>query len=108
MRADHVVTGADASGRSVSMQTLDRALFDSGRIPILIKIDVEGQECRVLDGAAAILGRCRPVLVLEQHYVPGGFTHMFKRPGYEWDVGVHYVGEMGEAYPIPVGTTDWP
>jgi len=34
------------------------------------------------------------VLVLEQHYVPGGFTHMFKRPGYEWDVGVHAVGEV--------------
>lgn len=36
------------------------------------------------------------VLVLEQHYVPGGFTHMFKRPGYEWDVGVHAVGEVTE------------
>ena len=34
------------------------------------------------------------VLVLEQHYVPGGYTHMFKRPGYEWDVGVHAVGEV--------------
>ena len=34
------------------------------------------------------------VLVLEQHYVPGGFTHMFHRPGYVWDVGVHAVGEV--------------
>jgi all-trans-retinol 13,14-reductase len=34
------------------------------------------------------------VLVLEQHYVPGGFTHMFKRKNYEWDVGVHAVGEV--------------
>lgn len=34
------------------------------------------------------------VLVLERHYTPGGFTHVFKRPGYEWDVGLHYVGEM--------------
>ena len=34
------------------------------------------------------------VLVLEQHYVPGGYTHMFKRPGYQWDVGVHAVGEV--------------
>ncbi|MGB0588367.1 MAG: phytoene desaturase family protein [Myxococcota bacterium] len=34
------------------------------------------------------------VLVLEQHYVPGGYTHMFKRPGYSWDVGVHAVGEV--------------
>ena len=34
------------------------------------------------------------VLVLERHYEAGGFTHTFRRPGYEWDVGVHYVGEM--------------
>ena len=45
------------------------------------------------------------VLVLERHYVIGGFTHAFKRPDkspgagnkskHEWDVGVHYVGGMG-------------
>jgi all-trans-retinol 13,14-reductase len=34
----------------------------------------------------------RAVLVLERHYTPGGYTHVFHRPGYEWDVGVHYVG----------------
>ena len=33
-------------------------------------------------------------MVLEQHYVPGGFTHTFRRQGYEWDVGVHAVGEV--------------
>ena len=32
------------------------------------------------------------VLVLERHYTAGGFTHTFRRPGYEWDVGIHYVG----------------
>ncbi len=45
--------------------------------------------------AAALLSDVgKRVLVLEQHYVPGGFTHMFKRPHYEWDVGVHAVGEV--------------
>lgn len=39
----------------------------------------------------------KKVLVLERHYVPGGFTHSFKREGYEWDVGVHYVGKMNDA-----------
>ena len=34
------------------------------------------------------------VLVLERHYTAGGFTHVFHRQGYEWDVGVHYVGEV--------------
>lgn len=34
------------------------------------------------------------VLLLEQHYLPGGFTHMFGRKGFKWDVGVHVMGEM--------------
>jgi all-trans-retinol 13,14-reductase len=47
--------------------------------------------------AAAILAKQadKRVLVLEQHYTPGGLTQSFTRPGYEWDVGVHYVGEVG-------------
>jgi all-trans-retinol 13,14-reductase len=46
-------------------------------------------------GLAAILARAgQNSLVLERHYTPGGFTHVFKRRGYEWDVGVHYVGQV--------------
>ena len=46
--------------------------------------------------AAVLLARHggKRVLVLERHYEVGGFTHTFRRPGYEWDVGLHYVGEM--------------
>ncbi|NEO26251.1 MAG: NAD(P)/FAD-dependent oxidoreductase [Kamptonema sp. SIO4C4] len=37
------------------------------------------------------------VLVLEQHFKIGGFTHIFQRQGkYHWDVGLHYVGQMGK------------
>jgi all-trans-retinol 13,14-reductase len=36
------------------------------------------------------------VLVLERHYEAGGFTHTFRRPGFEWDVGLHYIGQMEE------------
>ena len=35
------------------------------------------------------------VCVLEQHYTAGGYTHSYERNGYEWDVGVHYIGEVG-------------
>ncbi len=34
------------------------------------------------------------VLILERHYTAGGFTHTFSRKGYEWDVGVHYIGDV--------------
>lgn len=37
------------------------------------------------------------VAVLEQHYTAGGYTHSYEREGYEWDVGLHYVGDMGAA-----------
>lgn len=44
---------------------------------------------------AAILAKeGQKVLVLERHYTAGGFTHIFKRKGYEWDVGIHYIGEL--------------
>jgi len=45
--------------------------------------------------AAALLTKLgRKVLVLEQHYVPGGYTHTFTRKQWRWDVGVHAVGEV--------------
>src|SRR5579862_8304451 len=48
---------------------------------------------------AGIMAKLRKwrVLVLERHFKIGGFTHTFTRPGgWSWDVGLHYVGEMGE------------
>lgn len=39
------------------------------------------------------LGKKR-VLLLERHFKLGGYTHAFRRGKYEWDVGVHYIGEM--------------
>lgn len=46
---------------------------------------------------AALLAKLarKKILVLEQHFIPGGCTHAFSRKGgYHWDVGLHYVGEM--------------
>jgi len=48
---------------------------------------------------ASIMAKLRKwrVLVLERHFKIGGFTHTFTRPGgWSWDVGLHYVGGMGE------------
>lgn len=48
---------------------------------------------------AALLSKLqhKRVLVLEQHFTAGGFTHSFERKGkFYWDVGLHYVGDMGE------------
>jgi len=48
-----------------------------------------------LTAAALLAALGRRVAVLEQHYTAGGATHSFERAGYDWDVGLHYVGDMG-------------
>lgn len=51
---------------------------------------------------AALLARHggKRVLVLERHSTAGGFTHTFTRPGFEWDVGVHYIGQCEPGSPV--------
>ena len=48
-----------------------------------------------LTAAACLSKMGKKVCVLEQHYTAGGFTHSYAREGYEWDVGVHYIGDVG-------------
>ena len=57
---------------------------------IVIGSGMGGSAC-----AAALSKAGSRVLLLEQHYNAGGFSHTFSRKGYTWDVGVHCVGEMG-------------
>src|SRR5208283_94516 len=43
--------------------------------------------------AAAILSRRgKKVLVVDQHSVAGGNATIFRRRGYEFDIGLHYIG----------------
>lgn len=68
---------------------------------IVIGSGMGGMTC-----AAALAKHGRRVLVLEQHYLPGGFSHMFARKGFEWDVGVHAIGEMAPG-DVPFKMLNW-
>ncbi len=48
---------------------------------------------------AALLGlKGKRVLVLEKHFKIGGWTHTFRRDNYEWDVGIHYIGQVHKTH----------
>ena len=50
-----------------------------------------------------LVGSGRKVLVLEQHDVAGGNTHVFRRRrAYEFDTGVHYLGNCGPHGLLPL------
>jgi FkbM family methyltransferase len=75
LQSNHVQAyeGNAGSRRLVRTATLDQLVRERGFEHVdLIKIDVEGHERRVLDGAAAILDRHRPVLVMETGHEADG------------------------------------
>ena len=47
-----------------------------------------------LTTAALLALEGQRVLVLERHAVLGGCLQSFTRKGFEWDVGLHYMGEV--------------
>src|SRR3970040_1498800 len=60
-----------------------------------------------LTAAAYLATNGRRTLVLEQHYVAGGNSHVFRRKALkgklelEFDVGVHYIGDCQPGGLIP-------
>jgi len=60
-------------GERVRVQTLDAWSRESG-LPVvdLIKMDVEGAEIEILEGAAATLARSTPMLIVQAYHFRGG------------------------------------
>ncbi|OCT90038.1 retinol saturase (all-trans-retinol 13,14-reductase) L homeolog isoform X1 [Xenopus laevis] len=76
--------------------------FSPDKVPqnldaIIIGSGIGGQS------TAAILAKAgKRVLVLEQLGKLGGCCHTFNEKGYEFDVGIHYIGQMNELSPTRI------
>ncbi|KAK7076744.1 hypothetical protein SK128_022175, partial [Halocaridina rubra] len=68
--------------------------FIKDKIPENLDAIVIGSGIGGLSTAALLAKAGKRVLVLEQHDQAGGCCHTFIEKGYEFDVGIHYVGEM--------------
>ena len=69
--------------------------YRPGRLAASYDAIVIGSGMGGLTSAAMLSDLGWKVCVLEQHYTAGGYTHSYERNGYEWDVGVHYIGDVG-------------
>ncbi len=69
--------------------------YRPGRLAEVYDAVVIGSGMSGLTTAAMLSDLGWKVCVLEQHYTAGGYTHSYERNGYEWDVGVHYIGDVG-------------
>ncbi|XP_063281611.1 all-trans-retinol 13,14-reductase-like [Pelobates fuscus] len=70
--------------------------FSEKKIPPNLDALVIGSGVGGLSVASVLAKAGKRVLVLEQHDQAGGSCHTFQEHGYEFDVGIHYVGQMHE------------
>lgn len=68
--------------------------FLEDRVPKDLDAIVIGSGIGGLSTAAVLAKAGKKVLVLEQHDQAGGCCHTYIEKGYEFDVGIHYIGEM--------------
>lgn len=82
--------GAGEAGIEIDVTTADTILLDgSVPAPSLIKIDVEGAEIELLDGARETLKRHKPVLLVEVHGRWDELDPLLNELGYDYE-GVEY------------------
>jgi FkbM family methyltransferase len=74
---------------SAPVHTLD-GLFENSQLPVpaVIKLDVEGAEARVLQGAGKLLAQTRPILLIEIHNIDAGLeiTEQLVSMGYRFQI----------------------
>lgn len=78
------------------------------KVPDNIDVIVIGSGISGLTCAGLLSKAGKRVLVLEQHYIAGGCTHTYTDQGFEFDTGLHYIGNVHKRQPILDLITDTP
>lgn len=73
---------------------INKNRYTKNKIPTDIDVIVIGSGISGLSTAGLLSKVGKRVLVLEQHDKAGGCTHCFEDKGFEFDTGVHYIGNM--------------
>merc|ERR1712003_614189 len=69
--------------------------FSKDKIPTDLDAIIIGSGIGGMTTGAILARAGKQVLVLEQHDQAGGCCHTFIDKGYEFDVGIHYIGDVG-------------
>ncbi|XP_058477070.1 inactive all-trans-retinol 13,14-reductase [Solea solea] len=70
--------------------------FTQDKVPQNLDVIVVGSGIGGLTAGATLAKAGKRVLVLEQHDQAGGCCHTYVEKGFEFDVGLHYIGQLHE------------